>query len=407
MKAEIISVGTELILGSTLNTNTNYITKRLSEIGVDVLYHTAVVDNTKLLKDIVNISLNRVDLLVFTGGLGPTADDITKEVVSKTLKLDLTLDKILEKDIRNYFNKTNGNMPSNNIKQAYIPEGAQFLKNDIGTAPGIYIGWQEKIIIMLPGPPKEMKLMLDKYAIPLIKQDNIIKIKTINTIGIGESKLEMMLKDFIGNEKNPSIATYAKEGRVDIKLIAKGKNEKKIEEDLLETLCSIENRIPEFIYGYDDISIEEVVFQKLKEKNMQIAFCESCTGGLITSKFTRISGVSEVFDRGIVTYSNISKVEELGIDKLLLNKYGAVSKEVALAMAEGLLNKSNVDIALSTTGIAGPTGGSKDKPIGLVFIGIALKNHSYAIKSIFNGDRISIQNKAALKAFDELRKVLQ
>lgn len=406
MKAEIISVGTELILGSTLNTNTYYITQKLSEAGIDVLFHTSVVDDRKLLKSIINISLNRVDLIILTGGLGPTTDDLTKEVVADTLGLYLKLNYDLENDIKKYFQKSNRAMPSNNIKQAYIPEGSRFLKNEIGTAPGIYIKYQDKIIILLPGPPKEMKLMLDNYAMPLIKQDNITIVKTINTIGIGESQLEMILRDIDIESENSTIATYAKEGRVDIKVVSKGKNKEKIEKELAEIIFQIENKIPEFIYSYDDIPIEEIVYKKLKDRNMQIAFCESCTGGLIASRFTQISGVSEVFDRGIISYSNNSKVEELGVEEALINKFGAVSEEVALAMAEGLLNKCNVDIALATTGIAGPTGGTEDKPVGLVFIGIALNDRSFVIKSIFNGDRISIQNRATFKAFDELRKIL-
>ncbi len=406
MKAEIISVGTELILGSTLNTNTYYITQKLSEAGIDVLFHTSVVDDRKLLKSIINISLNRVDLIILTGGLGPTTDDLTKEVVADTLGLYLKLNYDLENDIKKYFQKSNRAMPSNNIKQAYIPEGSRFLKNEIGTAPGIYIKYQDKIIILLPGPPKEMKLMLDNYAMPLIKQDNITIVKTINTIGIGESQLEMILRDIDIESENSTIATYAKEGRVDIKVVSKGKNKEKIEKELAEIIFQIKNKIPEFIYSYDDIPIEEIVYKKLKDRNMQIAFCESCTGGLIASRFTQISGVSEVFDRGIISYSNNSKVEELGVEEALINKFGAVSEEVALAMAEGLLNKCNVDIALSTTGIAGPTGGTEDKPVGLVFIGIALNDRSFVIKSIFNGDRISIQNRATFKAFDELRKIL-
>ena len=407
MKAEIISVGTELILGSTLNTNTQYISQRLTENGIDVLFHTSVVDDKDLLKNVINESLNRVDLLVFTGGLGPTNDDMTKEIVSEALGLSLVLNKNIEKEIEDYFYKTNRTMPLNNIKQAYIPENCRYLKNEIGTAPGIYINNNGKIIILLPGPPKEMKIMLDNYAIPLIKQDYIIKVKTINTIGIGESQLEMILKDIIEFEEGITIATYAKMGRVDIKLVARGRNEEELEKRLNKTIGKIENRISEYIYAYDDMPIEEVVFQKLKGKNMKIAFCESCTGGLITSSFTKIPGVSQVLDRGIISYSNNSKVEELGVDKSLIDKHGAVSEEVALAMAEGLLEKTNVDITLSTTGIAGPTGGTKDKPIGLVFIGIALKDHSFATKFLFNGSRKTIQNRASLKAFDELRKILK
>ncbi len=406
MIGEVISVGTEIILGSTLNTNTYYITQRLSEIGIDVLFHTSVVDDSNLLKDVINIGLNRADILIFTGGLGPTADDMTKEVVSETLGLELELDEDMECNIKRYFDKMNRTMSSNNTKQAYKPKGSEFLTNEMGTAPGIYIEWNGKILILLPGPPKEMKLMFDKYAIPLIKQDYTIKIKTISTIGIGESKLETILKDIIQGQENPTIATYAKEGRVDIKVVAKGNDETKVDELLNEIIEKIDERIHEHIYSYDDESIEEVVYKKLKANNMKIAFCESCTGGLISSRFTGIPGVSQVFDRGIVTYSNRSKVEELGVKKSTLDKYGAVSEQVAREMATGLLNKTGVDIILSTTGLAGPDGGTEGKPVGLVYIGIATNHGSFVIKLTLSGDRLSIQNKTTLKAFDELRKII-
>ncbi|CCQ93071.1 putative competence-damage inducible protein [[Clostridium] ultunense Esp] len=406
MNAEIISVGTEIVLGSTLNTNTYYLSKRLWEIGINVLYHTTVGDNPKLLEDVVNIGLERSDLLIFTGGLGPTADDMTKEVISKALGLKLELNKNMEDSLKDYFNQTNRLMSSNNIKQAYLPEGAKILTNEIGTAPGIYIEWKEKKLILLPGPPKEMELMFNKYVIPMIQQDYTIKIKTINTIGIGESTLETLLMDIIKDQDNPSLATYAKEGQVDIKIIAKGYEEEKVNILLEDIVKKVENRISKYIYSCDDETIEEIVFNKLKNKNMKIAFCESCTGGLVSSKFTQIPGASEVFERGIITYSNKAKIEEVGVSKKTLERYGAVSEQVAIEMARGLLNKTGVDITLSTTGIAGPSGGSSSKPVGLVFIGIATKEDSYAIKSIFAGDRKSIQNRAALKAFDELRKIL-
>jgi nicotinamide-nucleotide amidase len=404
--AEIISVGTEIILGSTLNTNTYYLTQKLSEIGIDVLYHTSVIDDSNILKEVLNIGLNRADLIIFTGGLGPTADDMTKETVSEALKINLQLDKNAENDIKKYFNKTNRPMSSNNIKQAYIPEGSKVLINEIGTAPGIYIEWDRKIIILLPGPPKEMKLMFNKYVIPLIKQNYIIKARTLNAIGIGESNLEMLIKDIIEAQENPTIATYAKEGEVAIKITGKGNDEKVVDNMLDEIVEKIDSKVSQYIYSYDDESIEEVVYKKLKSKNMKIAFCESCTGGLIASKFTSISGVSQVFDRGIVTYSNKSKIEELNVRKKTLEKYGPVSEQVALEMAKGLLEKTGVDIALSTTGLAGPSGGTKENPIGLIYIGIATKNSSFVVKSIFTGNRSSIQNRAMLKAFNELRKII-
>lgn len=406
MRAEIITVGSELILGSTLNTNAQYLTRRLWEVGIEVLYHTSLKDDKKQLKEAVSIGLNRADLLIFTGGLGPTADDFTKEVVSEILGLKLQLDNTIADTIRDYFSKTNKDMPPNNIKQAYIPEGSKAIKNDFGTAPGMFIEWKGKILILLPGPPREMKKMFDKYVIPLIKQDYIIREVTLKTIGIGESKLETLIKDIIDERDNPTIATYAGEGTVDIKIVARGSNESEIDKLLEESISKIKDRISENIYSYNNESIEEVVFKLLKQKRFKIAFSESCTGGLIASRFTQIPGVSEVFDRGIVTYSNEAKMDELNVRDHTLDKYGAVSEEVALEMAKGLLEKANVDIALSITGLAGPSNGNEDKPIGLVYIGIATREKSIVIESRLNGDRIAIQNKAALKAFNELRKYL-
>lgn len=406
MKAEIIAVGSELILGSTLNTNAQYLTKRLSEIGIDVQFHTTLKDNKEHLKEVIDIGLKRADLLIFTGGLGPTGDDFTKEVVSETLGLKLILDNSVEDYIRSYFEKANKAMTPNNIKQAYIPEGSKPIRNDIGTAPGIFIEKNGKTLVLLPGPPREMKHMFDKYVMPLIKQDYVIRVATIRTIGIGESNLETIIKDIIDEKDNPTVATYAGEGLVDIKVVARGDDEYEVNKALEETVEKIKDRIADNIYSYGDESIEEVVFKLLKEKNLKIAFAESCTGGLISSRFTKIPGVSEVFDRGLVTYSNISKMKELNVKKLTLEKYGAVSEETALEMAKGLLKKANVDIALSITGYAGPSNSSDDEPVGLIYIGIVSGERSKVIKTRLNGDRISIQNKAALKAFNELRKFI-
>lgn len=407
MKAEIISIGTEIILGSTLNTNTYYLTEKLTDAGIDVLFHTSVGDDSKILKDVINIGLDRTDLLIVTGGLGPTMDDITKEIVSETLGLEIELDNLMVNNIKKYFDESEESMPENNIKQAYKPIGSKFLINEIGTAPGIYIEWKGKTLILLPGPPKEMKLMFEKYVLPLINQDFIIKTKTINTIGIGESQLEIILKNIIEEKENPIIATYAKEGQIDIKIVAKDKNEEKIDILLNETVEQINNSIKEYIYSCEDETIEEVLFKKLKKENMKIAFCESCTGGLISSQFTKIPGASEVFDRGIVTYSNNSKMDELKVKKDTLSKYGAVSKETATEMATGILNKTGVDIALSTTGVAGPDGGTVSKPVGLVYIGIATKDNCFVIKCLFKGNRQSIQNKATKKAFSKLIKTIE
>lgn len=406
MRAEIITIGNELLSGNVLNTNTYYLTKRLSEIGIEVLYHTSVKDDAQMLKDVVNIGLNRADLLIFTGGLGPTYDDLSKEVISNSLGLNLTLNEECKKTIEDYFRKLNRQMTPNNIKQAYIPEGAKYIPNEVGTAPGIFIEWKDKVIVMLPGPPKEMQLMFDKYVVPFIKQDFVIIEKTIKTIDIGEAQVESTIQDIIKSNKDVYIATYAKDGIVDIKIVAKGRDKNSIDEILNDAINKIKNKIADYIYSYEDETIEEVVFKILKKNKMKVAFCESCTGGLISSKFTRIPGASEVFDRAYITYSNLSKMEDLGVSKDTLDKYGAVSKETALEMAKGLLNKTSVDVALSVTGIAGPSGGTETKPVGLVYIGICTKDSSKVVESLFGGDRVSIQNRAYLKAFNELRKFL-
>ncbi|MFS8542124.1 MAG: CinA family protein, partial [Tissierellales bacterium] len=271
----------------------------IGRILISVVYY--VKDDAQMIKDAVDIGLNRADLLIFTGGLGPTYDDVSKEVISNTLGLKLILNEECKKSIEDYFRRNNREMTPNNIKQAYIPEKAKFLPNEVGTAPGIFIEWKDKVVAMLPGPPKEMKLMFDKYVIPLIKQDYIIKEKTIKTIDIGEAQVESILQDVIKSNKDVYIATYAKDGIVDIKLVAKGKDKNSIEKMLSKAVSEIKNRIEDYIYSYEDETIEEVVYKMLKKNNMKVAFCESCTGGLISSKFTRIPGASEVFDRAYVT----------------------------------------------------------------------------------------------------------
>lgn len=406
MKSEIISVGSELLLGNTVNTNASFLSRKLAELGIDVFYHTVVGDNVYRLKTITKIALDRSDLIIYTGGLGPTEDDLTKEVVSETLGVDLELDNVHLTKIKKYFEKRNMKMTDNNIKQAYIIKDSKVLNNDIGTAPGVFFNWKDKKIILLPGPPTEMKTMFNNYTAPLLKQDSIIKSKTIRTMGIGESSLEELIKDLVIEQSNPTIATYAKQGQVEIQVTGKGKNEKEIDLIIDPLVKEIGKRLGEYIYSYNNESIEEVFFKQLKKNHMTVAFCESCTGGLVSSRFTAIPGASQVFERGIVTYSNNSKIEELNVKESTLKTYGAVSEETAKEMAIGLLNKSNVDMALSITGIAGPTGGTKDKPVGLVYIGLASKDKSYVIKNIFTGSRQDIQNKAANKVFVEGRKYL-
>ena len=406
MKSEIISVGTELLLGHTVNTDAQYLSQKCADLGIDVYYHTVVGDNIDRIKEVTQIALHRSNLIIYTGGLGPTSDDITKEVVSELLNIELELNEIYLKEIEKYFKKMNKKMTENNIKQAYIPKGSIVLKNDVGTAPGVFLSSNEVKIIFLPGPPIELKTMFNKYAVPLLDNEYIIKSKVIKTIGIGESELDDILNNLIKAQTNPTIATYAKEGQVDITITAKGKKEHEVDLLIQNLTNKVSEIIGEFIYSYDGESLEETFFKLLKNRNIKVAFCESCTGGLITSRFTKIPGVSEVLDRGIITYSNKAKMDELGVKETTLDTYGAVSEQIAMEMAEGLLQKTNVNIAISTTGIAGPLSDNSKQPIGLVYIGVAVKDKSYAIKYHLKGDRKSIQNKAANYAFNEGRKNL-
>ena len=406
MIAEIITIGLEITTGSILNTNSKFIASKLLELGVDTYYQTSVDDNKDRLIEIFNIALQRADLIITTGGLGPTDDDLTKEVIAKSLNLKLLNNTNMENNIKKIFESLNKPMPVNNLKQSYIPEGAKFLNNAIGTAPGIMLNRDNKKIFLLPGPPKEMELMLNNEVIPLIHENfNIIK-KSINIIGIGESELEMQIKDLINRDPNITIATFAKDGEIEIKVIGKGENRNLINTKIKEIIDIIDERFHEYIYGFDNIPIEFIVFQMLKENNYKIGFCESCTGGLISSRFCRIPGASIVFDRGIVTYSNNAKIEEVGVKAQTLEKYSAVSAETALEMALGLLKLANLDLTLSVTGIAGPDGGTEDKPIGTVYLCICSKNKYIVKKYNFIGDREAIQNKTASIAFSELRKFL-
>lgn len=406
MIAEIITIGLEVTTGSILNTNSKYISNKLLELGIDTYYHTSVDDNKERLEEVINNAIKRADLIITTGGLGPTDDDITKEVIAYHLGLSLIKNEDIENQIRNKFSKLNKSMPTNNIKQAIIPEGCHFLVNHMGTAPGIFLLKGNKKIILLPGPPREMEFMFDNEVVPLIKGNDIIVKKSINLIGIGESDLEMKIKDLIHGDEDIIIATYPKEVEVEIKIIGKGTNREIVGNKIDEIINVLNSRFSDYIYSYDNISIEEVVFNILKNRNLKIGFCESCTGGLIMSRFTRIPGVSSVFEKGIVTYSNEAKIQEVGVNPKTLEKFGAVSKETAIEMSKGLLKLPNIDISLSVTGIAGPDGGTSEKPVGTVYISISNKEKTIVEKFNMSGSREYIQNRTSTLGFNEIRKFL-
>lgn len=406
MKAEIITIGTEIMVGGILNTNSRYLSRKLVELGIETQYHTSVDDNERRLTEVINIALNRSDLIITSGGLGPTQDDLTKEVIAKSLGMELHLDKDAEHGLIQRFKSFHSNMTENNRKQALMPDGSKLIRNDNGTAPGVFIESKGKRIIMLPGPPRELIPMFESYVMDLIRDDNSIEIKSINTIGIGESTLEEELRKLNIYESGFELATFSNLGTCEIKVIGKGSNKEKLKEKMEKIVDLIYSRFKEYIYGFDNISIEEVVINKLKAKNLILSLCESCTGGRISSKITGVPGSSQVLDRGIVTYSNRAKMEELGVKPETLENFGAVSEETAYEMAKGLIEKTGSDIVLSITGIAGPGGGTEDKSVGLVYMCVMNKDGHKIIKNNFFGNRANIQERATVIALWEISKFL-
>ena len=405
MKTEIITVGTEILLGDILNTNTHYLSNELANMGIDVYYQITVGDNEQRLLSQLKESFKRSDLVILTGGLGPTEDDITKEVCAKYFNMEMEFheqswDKIIE-----IHDKMNRKPTENNRKQAYFPKGSLILPNKYGTAPGCIMEKDKKTIIVMPGPPKEMKPMFDNYVKPFLLKDNknILKSKVLRIIGMGESKIENDLLDLIDKQINPTIATYAKDGECTVRITAKGKNEKEVE-SLIEPISNeIKSRFKEKVYGEDDTAIEDEVAKILVDNNLTIAVAESCTGGMVAADLINYPGISSVFMEGCVTYSNEAKMMTLNVKKETLNTVGAVSEQCAKEMSEGVAARHNTNIGLSTTGIAGPEGGSEDKPVGLVYMGITINNKTIVKKYIFNGNRQQIRSRACKTLLNDLR----
>ena len=402
MKCEIIAVGTELLLGNIVNSNARYLSEKLAELGIDVHYHITVGDNIGRLKEAIETSLKRSDMIITTGGLGPTDDDLTKDGVAEALGLKLIPHKQSLEKIEAYFKEANRPMPECNKKQGYIPEGAIVLENDNGTAPGIMVEKDEKVIILLPGPPKEMMPMFANkvYTYLKAKSSFVIRSKTLRVVGVGESTIQELLQHIFDEQSNPTIAPYAKDGEVHLRITAKCQNEVEANIMLQEMEAKITNILQESIYGYDEESLEYIVYKLLKEKSMTISIAESCTGGMISSRLTNVSGVSSVFMNSIVTYSNEAKINFLNVKENTLIKYGAVSAETAQEMAKGIMQVSGTDIGLSVTGIAGPEGGTLDKPVGLFYIGIAIGDVVETHKFCYPGSRERIRNNATTRALE-------
>ncbi len=409
MKSAIISVGTELLFGQIVNTNTVYLSDQLNLLGVDVLFHHSVGDNPDRLKEVLKIALKESSLIITTGGLGPTQDDLTKEVVAEVMHDSLVLHQESLNSIEEAFNKMGRPMTENNKKQAMMPSRATIFENLEGTAPGFALEEDGRTIICLPGPPREMKSMFQKQAFPFLrtKSPGIIYHRMIRTFGIGESQAETSLLSIINGQKDPTIATYAKEGETAIRIASKRDTMEEAKEATEAMILKMKELIGKYIYSTDNEELVEVVAKKLLKDNITISCAESCTGGLFAAKITEIPGISVIFDRGLVTYSNLSKIEELGVKEETINTYGAVSQETAEEMAQGLSHVTGSKLCISVTGVAGPDGGTEEKPVGLVHMAIVYKDQlSHKEVRMRNVNRIWNRNYTVLAMLDFINKTI-
>lgn len=379
---EILCIGTELLMGNTVNTNATYIAKGLAQNGINV-YHQAVVgDNPQRLKESLDLAFSRSDIVITTGGLGPTYDDLSKETIAAWFGKELVLHEDSLRHIEDFFQRLGREMTANNRKQAMMPQDCTVFPNPNGTAPGCAIEKDGKIAFMLPGPPREMRPMFDNYVIPYLQKDSdtVLVSKMIHLFGIGESMLEHKLHDVMVESSNPTLAPYAKEGEVQLRVTARVRRDEDAEAILQPMMDKVSEIAGEFIYGIDIGDLQTAAVTRLKEKGLHVATAESCTGGYVSKRLVDVDGVSEVFDCGVCSYSNDIKEKVLGVSHDTLIAYGAVSEQTAREMAAGVRRLSGAEIGVSTTGIAGPGGGSPEKPVGLVYVAVDSDKYSEVLK---------------------------
>ena len=409
MNAEIISVGTELLLGQVVNTDAAIVAQALSGLGINLLYSAVVGDNADRLRHAVDTAISRSDLLVMTGGLGPTTDDLTKETTAAAAGKKLALHEESLRRIENYFNESH--VSENQAKQAWLPEGCFVLQNDNGTAPGcVFTAENGCIVIMLPGPPSELEPMLKNYAVPYLKQgqEAVIVSHNVHIYGRGEAPVAQLMDDKMNGE-NPTLAPYAKEGECFLRVTAKARDEKAADQLCAPLIQEIKSRLGDYVYSVDIESLEELVVKLLREQGKTLATAESCTGGLLAKRITDIPGSSAVFHMGCVTYANEAKEALLFVPHEVLEAYGAVSEETARAMAEGIVKRSGSDLGIGITGIAGPDGGTAEKPVGLIYIALSNGSDTWVAKRAPIGRTKSREwhrHCAASQALDMARRYL-
>ena len=407
---EILAVGTELLLGNIANTDAQMLSQGLSELGLNVFYHTVVGDNPERVTQAVDIAKKRADIIITTGGLGPTCDDLTKNVLARAFGKKLVFDQASADRCKAFFDRIGRKMTDNNLQQAMLPEGCTILANDWGTAPGCAFYAEGCHVIMLPGPPSECRPMFYYRAVPYLQQlsEGVIKSHTLKLFGIGESTMEAQLREQMNAMSNPTLAPYAKEGECELRVTAKAKTEEEAQALLAPTVEELKKLFGSKIYGMDVASQEEVVEQLLREKGLTIGCAESCTGGLIAKRLTDVSGASQVFKGGVVSYTNEVKHNVLGVPQELLDQFGAVSEPVAKAMAEGARKLLGCDIALASTGVAGPDPDDRGNEVGTMFVAIATPDGSF-VRPLHLGNRpvrARLRTQTAHHAFDLARRYL-
>ena len=409
--AELIAVGTELLLGNIANTDAQFLSQQLSALGINVYYHTVVGDNPQRLKAAVELAKTRADILITTGGLGPTCDDLTKTVLAECFGKKLVFHAPSARRIEAYFRKLHADRPmtENNYQQAMLPEGCDVLDNDWGTAPGVAFEAEGVRVIMLPGPPRECRAMFTHRALPYLQKlsDGVIASRTLKLFGIGESAMEAQLRDEMNAMTNPTLAPYAKEGECELRITAHAADEGAAYALIDPVAERLKARFGPLVYGVDVPSLEAAVLALLKEKGRTFGCAESCTGGLIAKRITDLPGASAAFRGGVVSYATQVKHTVLGVDRDLLDRYGAVSEQVAAAMAEGARKALGCDIAVASTGVAGPEADERGNPVGLVYLALAAPEGAWVRKTQQNlKERLRIRHIAASHAFDLARRYL-
>ena len=409
MIAEIVAIGTELLMGQIVNTDAQYLSRRLQSLGISVYYHTTVGDNPQRMRDTIALALSRSDVVITTGGLGPTQDDLSKEMAAELLHLPMRFDEDSWRAIENYFTRMGRVCPDNNRKQAMFAEGAVILPNGCGTAPGCMIEKDGKIVVQLPGPPHEMAEMFDRQVYDCLAErtGGCIASRYIRIYGLGESQVAQMCAEWIEADGEVTVAPYCSLGECQLRVTARGESEQAALEKVLPVVQAITALLGGSVYAVLPTasgSMEEIAGQALTEKNLTVATAESCTGGLVAAKLVNYPGISAALHEAHVTYANEAKIKYCGVKKETLEQYGAVSEQTAREMAQGLRERSGADIAVSTTGIAGPSGGTKDKPVGLVYVGCADAHGVRVEKLTLTGSRERIRNLAALRALDMIRR---